>query len=274
MEIPSFLEPAIQSKGCKPLSAVGSEWGASRVLYHLNPIAPLPVSQPTRSALSGIIGAPGRTGIPPRNPIAFRDRLRYTGANHGLEPGGELMWGVNPVTVFFMLVVALWLINSINVVRGIRTRRHLQTGAPVVSTPRAPALSSSSGPSIALSGYPCEPSLWTFPPRTSSPATTSRRRSMQWSTFAWSTPPGRWSRLRTISMPPPSFRRPPCVSVLGEVMLDDLLSRRETLNIKAPGHPGQADRPLGDQGLPGRSQGSGPAAGDAAGHGQAGRGGA
>ena len=27
------------------------------------------------------------------------------------------MWGVNPVTVFFILVVVLWLINSINVLR-------------------------------------------------------------------------------------------------------------------------------------------------------------
>ena len=61
-------------------------------------------------------------------------------------------------------------------------------------------------------------------------------------------------------------------SVLGQVELDELLSKRDKINHRAADDSGHADRPLGHQGLGGGGQARRSAGGHAAGDGQAGRG--
>ena len=141
------------------------------------------------------------------------------------------MWGVNPVTVFFILVVVLWLINSINVLREYERGVIFRLGRLLPKT---------KGPGLIFVFWPIDRmvrvSLRTvaLDVPTQDIITSDNvsvkvnavvyfrvlnaiRSVVEVENFLYATSQLSQTTLR---------------SVLGEVMLDDLLSRRETLNMK------------------------------------------
>lgn len=141
------------------------------------------------------------------------------------------MWGVNPVTVFFMLVVALWLINSINVVREYERGVIFRLGR-LLSQPKGPGLIFVFWPIDRIVRVSLRTVTLDVPTQdiiTSDNVSAkvnavvyfrvvdATRAVVEVANYLYATSQLSQTTLR---------------SVLGEVMLDDLLSRRETLNIK------------------------------------------
>ena len=141
------------------------------------------------------------------------------------------MWGVNPVTVFFMLVVALWLINSINVVREYERGVIFRLGR-LLSQPKGPGLIFVFWPIDRIVRVSLRTITLDVPTQdiiTSDNVSAkvnavvyfrvvdATRAVVEVANYLYATSQLSQTTLR---------------SVLGEVMLDDLLSRRETLNIK------------------------------------------
>lgn len=141
------------------------------------------------------------------------------------------MWGVNPVTVFFVLVVVLWLINSINVLREYERGVIFRLGRLLPKT---------KGPGLIFVFWPIDRvvrvSLRTvaLDVPTQDIITSDNvsakvnavvyfrvlnaiRSVVEVENYLYATSQLSQTTLR---------------SVLGEVMLDDLLSKRETLNMK------------------------------------------
>ena len=141
------------------------------------------------------------------------------------------MWGVNPVTVFFILVVALWLINSINVLREYERGVIFRLGR-LLSQPKGPGLIFVFWPidrmvrvslrTIALD-VPTQDIITSDNVSAKVNAVVyfrvlnATKAVVEVANYLYATSQLSQTTLR---------------SVLGEVMLDDLLSRRETLNIK------------------------------------------
>ena len=141
------------------------------------------------------------------------------------------MWGVNPVTVFFMLVVALWLINSINVVREYERGVIFRLGR-LLSQPKGPGLIFVFWPIDRIVRVSLRTITLDVPTQdiiTSDNVSAkvnavvyfrvvdATRAVVEVANYLYATSQLSQTTLR---------------SVLGEVMLDDLLSQRETLNIK------------------------------------------
>ena len=141
------------------------------------------------------------------------------------------MWGVNPVTVFFMLVVALWLINSINVVREYERGVIFRLGR-LLSQPKGPGLIFVFWPIDRIVRVSLRTITLDVPTQdiiTSDNVSAkvnavvyfrvvdATKAVVEVANYLYATSQLSQTTLR---------------SVLGEVMLDDLLSRRETLNIK------------------------------------------
>ena len=141
------------------------------------------------------------------------------------------MWGVNPVTVFFMLVVALWLINSINVVREYERGVIFRLGR-LLSQPKGPGLIFVFWPIDRIVRVSLRTITLDVPTQdiiTSDNVSAkvnavvyfrvvdAARAVVEVANYLYATSQLSQTTLR---------------SVLGEVMLDDLLSQRETLNIK------------------------------------------
>ena len=141
------------------------------------------------------------------------------------------MWGVNPVTVFFILVVVLWLINSINVLREYERGVIFRLGR-LLSNPKGPGLIFVFWPidrmvrvslrTVALD-VPTQDIITSDNVSVKVNAVVyfrvlnAIRSVVEVENFLYATSQLSQTTLR---------------SVLGEVMLDDLLSRRETLNMK------------------------------------------
>ena len=141
------------------------------------------------------------------------------------------MWGVNPVTVFFILVVVLWLINSINVLREYERGVIFRLGR-LLANPKGPGLIFVFWPidrmvrvslrTVALD-VPTQDIITSDNVSVKVNAVVyfrvlnSIRSVVEVENFLYATSQLSQTTLR---------------SVLGEVMLDDLLSKRETLNMK------------------------------------------
>jgi len=141
------------------------------------------------------------------------------------------MWGVNPVTVFFILVVVLWLINSINVLREYERGVIFRLGR-LLSQPKGPGLIFVFWPidrivrislrTVALD-VPTQDIITSDNVSVKVNAVVyfrvlnATRSVVEVENYLYATSQLSQTTLR---------------SVLGEVMLDDLLSRRETLNMK------------------------------------------
>lgn len=141
------------------------------------------------------------------------------------------MWGVNPVTVFFILVVVLWLINSINVLREYERGVIFRLGR-LLSQPKGPGLIFVFWPidrmvrvslrTVALD-VPTQDIITSDNVSVKVNAVVyfrvlnSIRSVVEVENYLYATSQLSQTTLR---------------SVLGEVMLDDLLSKRETLNMK------------------------------------------
>ncbi len=141
------------------------------------------------------------------------------------------MWGVNPVTVFFILVVVLWLINSINVLREYERGVIFRLGR-LLSKPKGPGLIFVFWPidrmvrvslrTVALD-VPTQDIITSDNVSVKVNAVVyfrvlnAIRSVVEVENFLYATSQLSQTTLR---------------SVLGEVMLDDLLSKRETLNMK------------------------------------------
>ena len=141
------------------------------------------------------------------------------------------MWGVNPVTVFFILVVVLWLINSINVLREYERGVIFRLGR---------LLSKTKGPGLIFVFWPIDRmvrvSLRTVALDVpTQDIITSDNVSVKVNAVVYfrvlnairSVVEVENYLYATSQLSQTTLR-----SVLGEVMLDDLLSRRETLNMK------------------------------------------
>ncbi|MDE2756116.1 MAG: slipin family protein, partial [Acidobacteriota bacterium] len=141
------------------------------------------------------------------------------------------MWGVNPVTVFFILVVVLWLINSINVLREYERGVIFRLGR-LLSKPKGPGLIFVFWPidrmvrvslrTVALD-VPTQDIITSDNVSVKVNAVVyfrvlnAIRSVVEVENFLYATSQLSQTTLR---------------SVLGEVVLDDLLSQRETLNMK------------------------------------------
>ena len=141
------------------------------------------------------------------------------------------MWGVNPVTVFFILVVVLWLINSINVLREYERGVIFRLGR-LQSKPKGPGLIFVFWPidrmvrvslrTVALD-VPTQDIITSDNVSVKVNAVVyfrvlnAIRSVVEVENFLYATSQLSQTTLR---------------SVLGEVVLDDLLSQRETLNMK------------------------------------------
>ena len=141
------------------------------------------------------------------------------------------MWGVNPVTVFFILVVVLWLINSINVLREYERGVIFRLGR-LLANPKGPGLIFVFWPidrmvrvslrTVALD-VPTQDIITSDNVSVKVNAVVyfrvlnAIRSVVEVENYLYATSQLSQTTLR---------------SVLGEVMLDDLLSRRETLNMK------------------------------------------
>ncbi len=141
------------------------------------------------------------------------------------------MWGVNPVTVFFILVVVLWLINSINVLREYERGVIFRLGR-LLSQPKGPGLIFVFWPidrmvrvslrTVALD-VPTQDIITSDNVSVKVNAVVyfrvlnAIRSVVEVENYLYATSQLSQTTLR---------------SVLGEVMLDDLLSKRETLNMK------------------------------------------
>ena len=141
------------------------------------------------------------------------------------------MWGVNPVTVFFILVVVLWLINSINVLREYERGVIFRLGR-LLPKPKGPGLIFVFWPidrmvrvslrTVALD-VPTQDIITSDNVSVKVNAVVyfrvlnAIRSVVEVENFLYATSQLSQTTLR---------------SVVGEVMLDDLLSRRETLNMK------------------------------------------
>ncbi len=141
------------------------------------------------------------------------------------------MWGVNPVTVFFILVVALWLINSINVLREYERGVIFRLGR-LLAQPKGPGLIFVFWPidrivrvslrTVALD-VPTQDIITSDNVSAKVNAVVyfrvldATKAVVEVENYLYATSQLSQTTLR---------------SVLGEVMLDDLLSRRETLNMK------------------------------------------
>ena len=141
------------------------------------------------------------------------------------------MWGVNPVTVFFILVVVLWLINSINVLREYERGVIFRLGR-LLSKPKGPGLIFVFWPidrmvrvslrTVALD-VPTQDIITSDNVSAKVNAVVyfrvlnAIRSVVEVENYLYATSQLSQTTLR---------------SVLGEVVLDDLLSQRETLNMK------------------------------------------
>ncbi len=141
------------------------------------------------------------------------------------------MWGVNPVTVFFILVVVLWLINSINVLREYERGVIFRLGR-LLSKPKGPGLIFVFWPidrmvrvslrTVALD-VPTQDIITSDNVSVKVNAVVyfrvlnAIRSVVEVENYLYATSQLSQTTLR---------------SVLGEVVLDDLLSQRETLNMK------------------------------------------
>ena len=141
------------------------------------------------------------------------------------------MWGVNPVTIFFILVVVLWLINSINVLREYERGVIFRLGR-LLANPKGPGLIFVFWPidrmvrvslrTVALD-VPTQDIITSDNVSVKVNAVVyfrvlnAIRSVVEVENYLYATSQLSQTTLR---------------SVLGEVMLDDLLSRRETLNMK------------------------------------------
>ena len=141
------------------------------------------------------------------------------------------MWGVNPVTVFFILVVVLWLINSINVLREYERGVIFRLGR-LLPKPKGPGLIFVFWPidrmvrvslrTVALD-VPTQDIITSDNVSVKVNAVVyfrvlnAIRSVVEVENFLYATSQLSQTTLR---------------SVLGEVVLDDLLSQRETLNMK------------------------------------------
>ncbi len=141
------------------------------------------------------------------------------------------MWGVNPVTIFFILVVVLWLINSINVLREYERGVIFRLGRLLPKT---------KGPGLIFVFWPID-RMVRISLRTvaldvpTQDIITSDNVSVKVNAVVYfrvlnairSVVEVENYLYATSQLSQTTLR-----SVLGEVMLDDLLSRRETLNMK------------------------------------------
>ena len=120
------------------------------------------------------------------------------------------MWGVNPVTVFFMLVVALWLINSINVVREYERGVIFRLGR-LLSQPKGPGLIFVFWPIDRIVRVSLRTITLDVPTQDiiTSDNVSAKVNAVVYFRVVDAT--RAVVEVRTISMPPPSFRRPPCV---------------------------------------------------------------
>jgi len=141
------------------------------------------------------------------------------------------MWGVNPVTVFFILVVVLWLINSINVLREYERGVIFRLGR-LLSKPKGPGLIFVFWPidrmvrvslrTVALD-VPTQDIITSDNVSVKVNAVVyfrvlnAIRSVVEVENYLYATSQLSQTTLR---------------SILGEVVLDDLLSQRETLNMK------------------------------------------
>lgn len=141
------------------------------------------------------------------------------------------MWGVNPVTVFFILVVVLWLINSINVLREYERGVIFRLGR-LLPKPKGPGLIFVFWPidrmvrvslrTVALD-VPTQDIITSDNVSVKVNAVVyfrvlnAIRSVVEVENYLYATSQLSQTTLR---------------SVLGEVVLDDLLSQRETLNMK------------------------------------------
>lgn len=141
------------------------------------------------------------------------------------------MWGVNPVTVFFILVVVLWLINSINVLREYERGVIFRLGRLLPKT---------KGPGLIFVFWPID-RMVRISLRTvaldvpTQDIITSDNVSVKVNAVVYfrvlnairSVVEVENYLYATSQLSQTTLR-----SVLGEVVLDDLLSQRETLNMK------------------------------------------
>lgn len=141
------------------------------------------------------------------------------------------MWGVNPVTVFFILVVVLWLINSINVLREYERGVIFRLGR-LLPKPKGPGLIFVFWPIDRMVRISLRTVVLDVPTQdiiTSDNVSVkvnavvyfrvlnAIRSVVEVENYLYATSQLSQTTLR---------------SILGEVVLDDLLSQRETLNMK------------------------------------------
>ena len=141
------------------------------------------------------------------------------------------MSGVNPVTVFFILVVALWLINSINVLREYERGVIFRLGR-LLPQPKGPGLIVVFWPIDRMVRVSLRTVALDVPTQD---IITSDNVSVKVNAvvyFRVLNPIRAVVEVENFLYATSQLSQTTLRSVLGEVMLDDLLSRRETLNMK------------------------------------------
>ncbi len=141
------------------------------------------------------------------------------------------MWGVNPVTIFFILVVALWLINSINVLREYERGVIFRLGR-LLSQPKGPGLIFVFWPIDRIVRVSLRTVTLDVPTQD---IITSDNVSVKVNAVVYFRVLNATKAIVEVEnylYATSQLSQTTLRSVLGEVMLDDLLSRRETLNLK------------------------------------------
>lgn len=141
------------------------------------------------------------------------------------------MSGVNPVTVFFILVVALWLMNSINVLREYERGVIFRLGR-LLPQPKGPGLIVVFWPIDRMVRVSLRTVALDVPTQD---IITSDNVSVKVNAvvyFRVLNPIRSVVEVENFLYATSQLSQTTLRSVLGEVMLDDLLSRRETLNTK------------------------------------------
>lgn len=141
------------------------------------------------------------------------------------------MFGVNPVTIFFILVVALWLINSINVLREYERGVIFRLGR-LLSQPKGPGLIFVFWPIDRMVRVSLRTVTLDVPTQD---IITSDNVSVKVNAVVYFRVLNAIKAIVEVEnylYATSQLSQTTLRSVLGEVMLDDLLSRRETLNMK------------------------------------------
>jgi regulator of protease activity HflC (stomatin/prohibitin superfamily) len=141
------------------------------------------------------------------------------------------MWGVNPVTIFFMLVVALWLMNSINVLREYERGVIFRLGR-LLPQPKGPGLIFVFWPIDRIVRVSLRTVALDVPTQD---IITSDNVSVKVNAVVYFRVLNATKAIVEVEnylYATSQLSQTTLRSVLGEVMLDDLLSQRETLNMK------------------------------------------